>query len=124
MLLTTKALPRILAALVAAVALGACATPEGGTDNVVHHADQEARCAVAGPAPSGCGTMGSGMMGGTGSGGPMMAGKMDKNAMCAMYREMHNAPPQQRQSMMDQQMKGMSPEMRQQHMEMMRQQCQ
>ena len=30
---------------------------------------------------------------------------------------------QERQAMMDQQMKGMTPQVRQQHMEMMRQQC-
>lgn len=113
MLDTSRSLHRFLAALAAAIALGACATPDGGTDHVAHHPDQQ----------TGSAAMGSGMMGGAQSGGPMRAGPMDKEAMCAMHREMHGATTQQRQSMMEQQMKGMSPEMRQQHMEMMRQQC-
>jgi hypothetical protein len=50
---------------------------------------------------------------------------MNKDAMCAMYRDMQNAPNDQaRQAIMDRQMQGMSPEMRQRHMDMMRQQCQ
>lgn len=50
---------------------------------------------------------------------------MNKDAMCAMYRSMQNAPTEQdRQAMMERNMQGMSPEMRQRHMEMMRQQCQ
>jgi hypothetical protein len=39
------------------------------------------------------------------------------DAMCEMHREMQAAFPEQRQAMLDQQMKGMSPEMLQRHME-------
>ncbi|MCC6071946.1 hypothetical protein ACFSQU_20650 [Massilia sp. GCM10020059] len=123
---TSHSLPRSLAALAAAIALGACATPDAGTDHAAHHPDQRAGSPAAGatmaPGPGGA-MMGSGMMGGAQSGGAMRAGQMDKDAMCAMYREMHGATAQQRQSMMEQHMKGMSHEMRQQHMEMMRQHC-
>jgi hypothetical protein len=50
---------------------------------------------------------------------------MDKDTMCATYRSMQTAPTEQdRQAMMDRNMQGMSPEMRQRQMEMMRQQCQ
>jgi hypothetical protein len=63
------------------------------------------------------------MMGGNKAAGGMQ--HMDKEAMCAMYRNMRDAPTEQaRQAMMDRNMQGMPPEMRQQHMEMMRQQCQ
>jgi hypothetical protein len=126
---------RSLIALLAATALLACTTPSDTTDHEAHHPDQAAGGATPGSAPSGNGTMGgqsgAGMMGGQ-SGAGMMGGTaasqagpggMDKNQMCAMYRNMQSAPADQRQAMMDQQMKGMSPEMRQQHLEMMRQQC-
>lgn len=141
---------RTLAALAAAASLVACATPPGGQDHAEHHPGQSADTAAAGSAgtPSaqagmmggsmagsqgGCGMMGSqggcGMMGSSqaasqaaGAGGMQ---QMNKEEMCAMYRNMRNAPNEQaRQAMMDQRMRGMSPEMRQQHMEMMRQQCQ
>jgi hypothetical protein len=75
-----------------------------------------------------------GSMMGSGAGQEIMGGTtappgamqpMDKETMCSMYRSMRDAPNDQaRQAMMDRQMKGMSREMRQQHMEMMRQQCQ
>lgn len=123
MLITTRSLPRLLVAFVAAATLGACATRDGGTDHVTHHQGQRAGSSAAGAAPSGSAAMGSGMMGGTQAGGPAMAGQMDKAAMCAAHREMQNATTEQRQAMMEQHMKGMSPEMRQQHMEMMQQQC-
>lgn len=83
---------------------------------------------------SGCGMTGEGTVGSQGGCGMMGAGHvagpggiqhMDKDAMCAMYRSMQNAPTEQdRQAMMERDMQGMSPEMRQRHMEMMRQQCQ
>ncbi|GAB3466123.1 hypothetical protein GCM10027321_31960 [Massilia terrae] len=73
------------------------------------------------------------MMGGNAGCGMMPCGPsakgepqhMNKESMCAMYRAMQNAPTEQdRQAMMERNMQGMSPEMRQQHMEMMRKQCQ
>jgi hypothetical protein len=113
---------RSLAALLAAIALAACTTPDNTTDHAVHHPEP----AAASPAqPGGMrmeGQSGAGMMGETAS-GQMKSEGMDMNHMCAMYRNMQNMPTEERQAMLDQQMKGMSPEMRQQHMEMMRQQC-
>ena len=132
MLITSTALSRSFAALVAAVALGACTTPNSSTADVAQQPTPQAG-ATQGPASPGCPgmmsscpgstTLGSGMMCGTQTSNTMMGGQMDKNKMCAMYRSMQEAAPQQRQSMMEHQMKGMSPEVRQQHMEMMRQQC-
>jgi hypothetical protein len=125
---------RSLIALLAATALSACTAPGDTTDHGAHHPDQAAG-ATTSPAPSGNGMTGgqsgggmmggqsgSGMMGGTAT-GQMGPGGMDMNQMCAMYRNMQSVPADQRPAMMDQQMKGMSPEMRQQHLEMMRQQC-
>jgi hypothetical protein len=111
-----------LAAILAAVTLAACTTPGDATGHTTHHPDQ----AAVSPAQPGGMTMGgqsgTGMTAGT-STSQMKPEGMDMNQMCAMYRNMQNTPMEQRQAMLDQQMKGMSPEMRQQHMEMMRQQC-
>lgn len=141
---------RTLAALAAAASLVACANPSGGQDHAEHHPGQSADTAAAGSSgapPAQAGMMGSGMAGSQGGCGMMgsqagcgmmgssQAGSqaagaggmqgMNKEQMCAMYRSMRDAPNEQaRQTMMDQRMQGMSPEMRQQHMEMMRQQCQ
>lgn len=133
---------RTLTALVATLVLAACATQGGGTaDHRLHHPGPAAPSTEAGaPRPggdtmtgaqSGSEMMGRGTMGGQSGGGATGAGAdgqsnqraMDMNAMCVTYRDMQNASIEQRRAMMDQQMKGMSPEMRQQHMEMMRQQC-
>lgn len=49
---------------------------------------------------------------------------MDTKAMCDMHQKMMNArTPEERRAMMDERMKGMSPEMRQQHMDMMQEKC-
>ena len=62
-----------------------------------------------------------GMMGG-GAGGQM--GMMDKKSMCEMHDKMMTAKtPAERTAVMDDRMKNMSPEERQKHMEMMKQQC-
>ena len=79
----------------------------------------------------------SGMMGGAsaqggmmsqGSGGQMgmmgQGGQMDMKSMCEMHDKMKNAGTQaERSAMMNERMKNMSPEMQQQHMEMMQKQC-
>jgi hypothetical protein len=127
----------IVAGLVVTASLVACANPSGSGEHGGHHAGQPANATVPGPAgapPAQGGMMGGGMTGshaGCGMMGDSKAGcpggmrQMDKETMCAMYRGMRDAPNEQaRQSMMDQHMQAMSPEMRQQHMEMMRQQCQ
>lgn len=130
---------RILASLAVTAGLLACATPAADQDHAKHHPAQSAHMAapdsLGGTAAQG--GMGSGAMMSSQSGCGMVGGNatgnqagcemqhMDKDAMCAMYRSMRDAPTEQaRQAMMDQNMKAMSPRMRQQHMEMMRQQCQ
>lgn len=150
MLITYRSPVRSLVALLAAASLSACTATGDTTDHGAHHPAQTTGSAapsgggtmmgsqtgggmMGGQSSAGMmgGQSGSGMMGGQ-SGAGMMGGVatgtmaprgMDMNQMCAMYRSMQNAPADQRQAMMDQQMKGMSAEMRQQHMEMMRQQC-
>ena len=122
---------RTLAALAAAAGLAACATPSGGQDHAGHHPDRSATTMGAGssgtvPAQGGMmgGMMGGGMAGSQAAGAGGMQ-QMNKEEMCAMYRNMRDAPNEQaRQAMMDRHMQAMSPAMRQQHMEMMRQQCQ
>jgi hypothetical protein len=143
----TKPIPstHFLLGLLAAASLAACAGPRVD-DQHQHHAGQSA-AGSSGMSAQG-GTMGGAMTGkhtGCGmmgaataanqSGCPMMGGSeaastgamqaTDKGALCSMYRGMRDAPDDQaRQAMMDRLMPGMSPEMRQRHMEMMRQQCQ
>jgi hypothetical protein len=112
---------RIIAALLAAVALAACTTPDATTGHA-DHADQARGTAMQAGSGMAGGQSGAGMAGGT-SNSQMKPEGMDMSQMCAMHRNMMSMPMEQRQAMMDQQMKGMSPEMRQQHMEMMRQQC-
>jgi len=127
----------IVAALAAAASLVACASPAARQEHDRHHAGQPANAST--PASTGAsaahgGMMGRGMMGSQ-AGCAMMGGSttacpggmqhMDKEAMCAQYRSMRDAPNDEaRQAMMDQHMRAMPPEMRGQHMEMMRQHCQ
>ena len=62
-----------------------------------------------------------GMMGGGASG---QMGMMDRKSMCEMHHRMMTAKtPAERAAMMDERMKNMSPETRQKHLEMMKQQC-
>jgi hypothetical protein len=79
----------------------------------------------------------NGVMGGTGTQAGMMSqgssgqmgmmgqgGQMDMKAMCEMHERMKNAAtPAERNAMMNERMKNMSPEMKQQHMETMQRQC-
>jgi len=142
---------RILAGLVLTASLAACAYPDSGPDHASHHAGQSENTTSPGApgassaqggmtgggmmeSQAGCGMMGGGTAGSQAGCGAMSAGQaagqgsmqhMDKDAMCAMYRNMQTAPTEQdRQAIMERNMQGMSPEMRQRHMEMMRQQCQ
>ena len=84
---------RFLAALLAAAGMSACTAPSGGNMHTHHHPGQ------------------------------MGQGGMDMQRMCAMHRDIQTAPEGQRQAMMERHMQQMSPEMRQRHMEMMRQHC-
>ena len=100
---------QIIVALVATTAVTACAD-QGGMMRGEH----------VGPYGS---PMGGGMMSGS-SGGQMGMMQSDKKSMCEMYGQMtHARSPEERAAMMDERMKGMSPEMKQQQMQMMEQQC-
>lgn len=107
---------RILAALLAAGFVVGCAVP-ADSQHAGHHAG--AQGGMAGTATTQSAPC-CAMMGGQGGMRPQ-----DREAMCAMYRGMRDAPDEQaRQAMMQRHMQAMTPEMRQRHMEMMRQQCQ
>jgi len=59
------------------------------------------------------------MQGGTGQ-----MGVADQETLCSTYRRMMAArTPEERQAMMDQPMRSMSPEMQQRHLQMMAEQC-
>lgn len=107
---------RGLAALLAAAVLGACSAPGATTGR---------EAAVTMPASGRMADMpaGSGMSGGMTPGAATAQG-MDMGRMCAMHREIQNAPAGQRHAVMERHMQQMSPEMRQRHMDMMRQHCQ
>ena len=108
----------ILAVVLAAAGLAACTPMQQEQDHRRHHPGRS----VDAMAPSAGqhaaqGGMGAGMSGGM--------GPADKEAMCARYRSMRDAPGEHaRQAMMEREMGAMSPEMRQHHMDMMRKQCQ
>ena len=53
--------------------------------------------------------------------GAMSSSGGDMKAMCDMHKKMMTMPPQDQKAMMDTHMKDMSPEMRAQHMEKMKQ---
>lgn len=129
---------QVFSSLIVAGSLVACANPPTDPDHGRHHSEQSANAAVASDSASAAhGGMAGGATAAGQAGSEMMNGsktesqvgcemkRMDKDAMCAMYRTMRDAPNEQaRMAMMDRNMQGMSAEMRDQHMEMMRQQCQ
>lgn len=95
-----------LAAILAIATLSACSTARGDLQGQ----------------QSSSGSSATGAMMERSSGGAM--GMMDKESTCSMYKNMMSArTPAERQAMMDERMKGMSPEMQQRHLEMMQQQC-
>lgn len=110
---------RFLAALLAAAGMSACTAPAGDNIHAYHHPGQTAGSAGR---PSADMTMGSSTGAATAS-GQMDQGGMDMQRMCAMHRDIQAAPEGQRQAVMERHMQQMSPEMRQRHMEMMRQHC-
>ena len=109
------------AALLASLALVACTTP-GGSGHAGHHPDRAAQGTAQGGGAGTGGQAGAATMSGAPS-GQMQPGQMDMGAMCAMHRDMQKMPPEQRQGMMDEKMKGMTPELRQHHMDMMQREC-
>ena len=124
----------LIAVLAAAAALAGCAAnqtqPKTGDEHKEHHPAGAAAQPSGGMGMMGQGGGGQmGMMGQRGAGqmgmmGQDGTGQMDMKSMCEMHGRMKNArTPEERGAMMDERMKGMSPEMRQRHMEMMQQQC-
>ena len=101
-LLHSIGMPMLLASL-----LAGCATNQDA-QHQVHHPD------TAASQPSAPMSQGD-------SGGQM--GMMDMQAMCEKHKKMMSATPEERQAMMDDRMKTMSPEMMQKHMQMMQEQC-
>jgi hypothetical protein len=137
-IMPVKSIPSIhsLGALLIAASLAACANPRSAQDRGQQHPAQAAPTTVPNPTgtsaqssmlggPMKEGHAGCGMMGAGREARPGGMPHMDKESMCAMYRSMRDAPTEQeRQAMMERNMPGMPPGMREQHMEMMRQQCQ
>lgn len=112
----------LMAAVALATTLPGCAT-QGG-------AGPDARGAHRHGAPAGtAGPDGARMMGGHGAGkdagahGAAGGQPMDMQGMCAPHGPGSGAQAAEHRAMMEQHMKDMSPEMRQRHMDMMRQHC-
>lgn len=105
-------------AVLFALALAGCATAQDAGHSQ-HHPQASTSQA---PGPMGPGPMGPGAMGSGSSGNQM--GMMDMKSMCAMHQQMMSAKtPEEQRAIMDEHMRGMSPEMMQKHMEMMQQHC-
>lgn len=116
---TADASLRMTAAL-AALALAGCAASHGGQPQDGRHAGPST--AATAPPPSG---PFYGLETATGGG---VAGSATRHsgegAMCAMHRDMKDAPNEEaRRAIAERHMQGISPEQRQQHMEMMRRHC-
>lgn len=100
---------RFFSPFLMATVLAACAVPQD-SQHKEHHPDTSSPPQTSGATSSG---MANGQM-----------SSMDMQAMCDMHRKMMGAKtPEERQAMMDDRMKTMSPEMMQRHMQMMEQQC-
>lgn len=105
----------MLAALLTACAMPNKGAPTDDADHKAHHPEAAASSAPPSPAqrpgPTGVGQMG-------------MMDSMDMKTMCDMHKKMMSSKtPAEREAMMDRNMKSMSPEMRQKHMEMMEAKC-
>lgn len=113
---TRGLLPGIIIALLAGCASQGGPNPKSGNEHSAHHPGTTG--AVSSPAkPSPQSNAIPGAQGG-------MMGMMDMTSMCDMHRNMMSAKsPAERDAMMDQNMKSMSPETRRQHMEMMQSKC-
>ena len=112
-----------LAVLVAAAGLAACAPMQGGQDHPRHHPGRSVDAMA--PAVSGMHHGRDNMMGASSAGATGSMAPADREAMCARYRGMRDAPDERaRQAMMDREMASMPPEMRRRHMEMMGRHCQ
>ena len=99
----------ILTTICASAALTGCAA-----DSAARHKQHHPAAACSQPPGALCG----------GPGPANEQREMDMNAMCRMHRDMMGArTPEERRTMMEQRMKGMSPDMMRQHMAMMHEKC-
>jgi hypothetical protein len=108
--------------------LAACSTwpgHEGRESAATHRGSAGQSPPVRGPGAS-AGASGSAGSTGSGGGSEQMGSGMtaDQAAMCELNRRISSATPGERQAMLDQYMPGMSPEVREQHLAMMRERCQ
>ena len=113
-------LSRSLLTMSVLVSLAACASTQSTPSEEeykVHHPDTSSSQAPGG------GNQQSGQMGMMSGSSDGMTSSMDPKAMCDMHKKMMNASPSERQAMMNDWMKQMSPEMRERHMQMMQEQC-
>jgi hypothetical protein len=91
-------------------------------------AGQAGEVGMGTPRPGGCamgGSMrGGGMMGGMGQGSGAGMATMDQMAMCDLSRQIGNArTPEEREELLARVMPNMAPEVRERHVQMMRQRC-
>lgn len=109
----TRLIPVAFAGLLAACTTTPSRGTAGGTiDHKAHHFNTSASPSPSQHSPATAGNQRS------------MMGSMDMQAMCDMHKDMMNSKSlAERQAMMEQRMKSMSPEMRRQHMEMMEVKC-
>jgi len=118
----------LLLAIVVGLAVAACAqmrSTQPAARGSAAEASGASGMGTMGSGPGGMGMMGGpggmGMMGGAGGQGMM---NMDQKTMCDMVDRMNNArTPAEREAIMNERMRTMSPEMREQHWQMMMQQC-
>jgi hypothetical protein len=98
-----------------------------GCSTSTQHRSQSPSGPIRGPGASAGGSGSAGATGsGSGAGSEQMGSGMivDQAAMCELNRRISSAAPQERQAMLEQYMPGMSPDMREQHLAMMRARCQ
>ncbi len=117
--ITPDALRRLKAAL-AALALAGCAASPGGQPHGAHPAGSSADATPTPPSGPFYGLETT--TGGSAAGSA--TGHSAEETMCAMHRNMEDAPKDEaRRAMEERRLQGMSPEQRRQHLEMMRRHC-
>ncbi len=111
---------RRLTAVLAALALAGCAATPGGQPDGAHSAGSSADATPTPPSGPFYGLETA--TGGSAAGSAM--GHSAEETMCAMHRDMGDAPKDEaRRAMQERRLQGMSPEQRRQHLEMMRRHC-
>jgi hypothetical protein len=118
----------IIAPCLLAGALAGCSTWQGhqGAASAARNGTSQSRTGLLCGAAASAGGGGSAGTTGSGPGSEQMGSGMtgDQAAMCELNRRIAIATPDQRQAMLEQYLPGMSPDLREQHLAMMREQCQ